>query len=143
MDGSEPPASDGAAHPIPDRLRTLGGIALVVVVSVAIVRLGFYLSFISFNAYDDEGYLLMSLVGVDTGHALYDDVFSQYGPFYYLAVGWLSKLPGLGLTTDGLRLLWLGLWVMSSVVAGMAASLPATETGAAEQEAGRNSPTLS
>ena len=37
-----------------------------------------------FRMYDDQGYVMLTLKQYREGHALYDDVFSQYGPAYYL-----------------------------------------------------------
>lgn len=61
--------------------------------------------------YDDEGYVLWSLHDVAAGHALYTEVYSQYGPFPYLIyrlLGWL----GYPFTSDAARvvagLCWLG-----------------------------------
>ena len=36
-----------------------------------------------FASYDDEGTLLADLWSFVDGHALYRDIYSQYGPFYY------------------------------------------------------------
>src|SRR3990172_12226436 len=45
---------------------------------------GYYGLFSRFSWYDDEGYVMMSVSQVLEGRPLYDEVFSQYGPFYYV-----------------------------------------------------------
>lgn len=60
-------------------------------------------------AYDDEGYVLHSLADFIGGGALYDRVYSQYGPFYFLLWKGLATL-GLTPTHDHGRSLTLVLW---------------------------------
>ncbi len=48
-------------------------------------------------SFDDEGYVLVSLRGWMSGHALYDDVFTQYGPGFFVLIGGPLRL--LGITT--------------------------------------------
>ena len=38
-------------------------------------------------AYDDEGYVLVSLKNYSAHGGLYASVYSQYGPFFYLLPG--------------------------------------------------------
>ena len=77
--------------------------------------------FFGFPAYDDEGYMLTALKGfVNHGH-LYDDVFTQYGPFYYEAWGGLFSLFGIPVTHDGGRTVTMVAWILSSLVIGLAA----------------------
>jgi hypothetical protein len=64
--------------------------------------------------YDDEGYVLLSLKHYLSGEHLYTQVFSQYGPFYYLAEGTLFRILHLPVTHDSGRLLTLMLWLLSS-----------------------------
>ncbi len=45
-------------------------------------------SFSKFARWDDEGYLLFEVRYFLRGHVLYDDVYAQYGPFYFL-VQWV------------------------------------------------------
>jgi hypothetical protein len=76
--------------------------------------------FTGFMAYDDEGYMLTALRGfVNHGH-LYDDVFSQYGPFYYEAWGGLFSTFGIPVTLDGGRAVTMVAWIVSSLAVGMA-----------------------
>jgi hypothetical protein len=70
--------------------------------------------FSTFAVWDDEGYLLVSLRSFLAGGALYDQVYTQYGPFYYLAMGLLFEALGLAVTHDSGRLVSLALWLLAS-----------------------------
>jgi hypothetical protein len=73
-----------------------------------------------FMTYDDEGYMLTALKGfVQHGH-LYDDVFTQYGPFYYEAWGGLFSLFGIPVDHDAGRAVTMVAWVLSSLALGLA-----------------------
>lgn len=81
---------------------------------------GAYFSMFSqFWFYDDEGYLLISLRQFIRGHALYDEVFSQYGPFYHLVHGILFKATGWTVSHDAGRLLSLAEAVGIALLAAM------------------------
>lgn len=70
--------------------------------------------------YDDEGYMLTALGSfLDHGH-LYDDVFSQYGPFYYEAWGALFSVLGLPVDHESGRDVTAVAWVVSSLAIGLA-----------------------
>jgi hypothetical protein len=75
----------------------------------------------SFMLYDDEGYVLLSLRQFLAGHALYDELFTQYGPFpyaYHLLVTGLLDLPMTHVVGRALTTLH---WVACSVLAGLVA----------------------
>src|SRR6187455_343097 len=57
--------------------------AFVLIAAVA----AYFTAYSSFYSYDDEGYILLSLKQFATGHHLYSDVYSQYGPFPYELIG--------------------------------------------------------
>jgi hypothetical protein len=69
----------------------------------------------------DEGYLMITFQGFNNGHALYDDVFTQYGPFYYLYKWLLHSVLRIPLTHDATRLLCGFHWLMASGLFGAAA----------------------
>jgi hypothetical protein len=76
--------------------------------------------FTGFMAYDDEGYMLTALKGyVEHGH-LYDEVFTQYGPFYYEAWGGLFALLGLPIDHDTGRAVTMAAWIVSALTVGLA-----------------------
>ncbi len=73
--------------------------------------------------YDDEGYLLVSLAGYMDGHALYDQVFTQYGPFHYQLLSAIFRTAGFVPSHDDGRLVTLALWLIASSGVGLAAYL--------------------
>ena len=75
--------------------------------------------FTGFRGYDDEGYMLTAIKGfVNHGH-LYDDVFTQYGPFYFEAWGGLFSLFGIPVDHDAGRTVTMVAWVVSSLAIGL------------------------
>jgi hypothetical protein len=99
--------------------------AVVGVIGFAAVTLATYLIahpriFSGFASYDDEGYMLTALKSFVNHGSLYDDVFSQYGPFYYEFWGGIFDLFGISVTHDGGRAVTLVAWVLSSLVVGLA-----------------------
>ncbi len=80
---------------------------------------GYLKLFTFFGVWDDEGYLLLSLRSFLRGDALYDAVYSQYGPFYYLAMGGVFQTLGLTVTHDSGRLVSLALWLAASLGVGL------------------------
>jgi hypothetical protein len=77
--------------------------------------------FTGFMSYDDEGYMLTALKGfVNRGH-LYDEIFTQYGPFYYEAWGGLFSLFGIPVDHDAGRTVTMVAWIVSSLAIGLAA----------------------
>jgi hypothetical protein len=69
----------------------------------------------------DEGYLMITVQGFNNGHALYDDVFTQYGPFYYFYKWLLHSILRIPLTHDATRLLCGIHWLMASSHSGVPA----------------------
>ncbi|MGH2685826.1 MAG: hypothetical protein ACRDJP_10220, partial [Actinomycetota bacterium] len=92
--------------------------AVLATVTPLLFRIGYLAIFSRWYPYDDEGYLLVSLRSHMSGDALYDDVFSQYGPFYYQLMGLVFRLAGALPTHDGGRLLTLSLWLLTSALGG-------------------------
>ncbi len=73
--------------------RVLFGAVAAACVALALVAL-FAHAFTGRFSYDDEGYMLVSLRGWLSGHALYDEVFSQYGPGFFVVVGGAFRVFG-------------------------------------------------
>jgi hypothetical protein len=89
-----------------------------------VIALGYaYYLIFSQKLGDDEGYLMISLRGFLDGHPLYDDVFTQYGPAYYLYEWLVRAITTLPLTHDSTRLLCAFHWMAASLLLGAAASL--------------------
>lgn len=77
--------------------------------------------FSHFGGNDDEGYVLISLRHFLDGHALYSEINTQYGPFFYAVFGTLFKLTGVTVATGSGRLLQLGVWILAALLCGLAA----------------------
>ncbi len=76
--------------------------------------------FTGFANYDDEGYMLIALKGFLSHGHLYDDVFTQYGPFYYEFWGAFFEIFGLSVNHDGGRTAATFAWVAASLLFGVA-----------------------
>jgi hypothetical protein len=72
-----------------------------------------------FQPYDDEGFLLLTVRGYLAGHALYSDLPTYYGPFFYEIVGGFFKLTGFDITNDSGRLVTLFVWLLASLAGGL------------------------
>jgi hypothetical protein len=81
--------------------------------------LGFTLISTSYMIYDDEGYVLWSVQQFCEGKPLYTEVFSQYGPLFYLGYRALQAVTGVVFNHDTGRMLTLFYWVATCGVAGV------------------------
>jgi hypothetical protein len=75
--------------------------------------------FSTLNTPDDEGYAIITLRSFADGNALYDEVYSQYGPGFYTLVGGAMKLAGIAFTSEGARWVNLFLWLGSTALAAL------------------------
>ena len=80
--------------------------------------IGHGLLFTSFMLYDDEGYILLSLRSFAEQGALYDKVYSQYGPFFYAVLDALSALLRFEWTNTAGRWFTLFNWCGAAVLCG-------------------------
>jgi len=109
-----------AAAPVARRHR--GYATILACVGLALPLASFAEAMMStvFMLYDDEGYVLHTLKSFVDGGALYDRVYTQYGPLPYVLWKLLSLL-GIGPTHDNGRLLTLLLWLAAGgLCAGLA-----------------------
>jgi hypothetical protein len=94
--------------------------ALVVIVyaglACAALIVAYWMMFSVFAPYDDEGTLLVDLLGFVHGHVLYRDIYSQYGPFYFELFGGLFALTGKAISTDAGRFIVVCIWTLLTVV---------------------------
>jgi len=90
-------------------------------VALVLALVGYFSVFTTLVPYDDEGFLLSSLREFLGGGDLYDEVFSQYGPFYYELFGALFELSGRSVTINAGRIVVVGVWVLSALLLGLAA----------------------
>jgi hypothetical protein len=103
------------------RLRTalLAGIALAFV-AIGAVTVYFY-SFTGFFEFDDEGYLMIGVRSFLQGHTLYDHVYAQYGPFYFLLQAALYSALHLAVSHDAVRAIMGTLWLGEAGLCGWSA----------------------
>jgi hypothetical protein len=97
----------------------IGSAAIFAVTTTISAYLGYLTIFTGFFPYDDEGYMLVSLRSFIAGQALYDRVFTQYGPFPFEVFGALGAL-GLNFDHDTGRLVTLAMWIGLSLLIGVA-----------------------
>jgi hypothetical protein len=104
----------------PHTVRAIAGpIALLLVVVVLGGSFALSKLLTAFGAYDDEGYLLLSLKHYLNGGRLYTDTFTQYGPFYYFAQSLFFRVLHFPVTHDGGRIVTLIYWLLSALFAGL------------------------
>lgn len=93
-------------------------IAVWSALGAAMTLCGYLLISTTFMPYDDEGYVLVSILNYLAGLRLYDDVFSQYGPWPFVYHELITTLSGLPLTHALGRMLTLLHWVLASLLCG-------------------------
>jgi hypothetical protein len=100
------------------RNRTIAyGASLAVLCTL--VWVGYRLAYAEFQSYDDEGYLLITVRQFLNGVPLYDGVYTQYGPAYYLWQEILHRGLDVPLTHDATRLVTLTIWLAVSTLIGV------------------------
>ncbi|HEY4889602.1 MAG TPA: hypothetical protein VIJ58_13665 [Candidatus Dormibacteraeota bacterium] len=70
-----------------------------------------------FQPYDDEGLFLVTLRDYMAGHIAYNQI---YGPFFYEVMGGVFRIFGLAVSTDNGRIVTLVIWLLASLVGGIA-----------------------
>ena len=80
---------------------------------------GFFLIYSYFPPYDDEGYLMITVKQTLDGGILYDEVYTQYGPVYYIYRWILSGVFMLPITHDATRLSTLVVWILTALGSGV------------------------
>ena len=112
-------AGCGASRESPRRMRR-GRLLVPLCVHTAVLVVcafcAYWTMFSSYKFYDDEGYHLWSLRLFATGHALYNDVFSSYGPFPYELWAGISKLTGADRFNEQRPMVTIALWLGTSVL---------------------------
>lgn len=91
-------------------LRAVVITCLLVAATLVAAAVAYHFLFSFFPPYDDEGYFLVTLRQFLGGHPLYDQVYTQYGPFYYW-LNWLGFAPvGVLPNHDSIGCLVVGVW---------------------------------
>ena len=80
---------------------------------------GYYQIFSVFAEYDDEGYLMMTVKQFTDGFILYDQIYTQYGPAYYIYKWFPHALFNLPVTHNFTRLNTLLMWTLTALVGGL------------------------
>jgi hypothetical protein len=78
-------------------------------------------SFSSFAAYDDEGYMMITVQGFLRSYPLYDQVLTVYGPVYYFYEWMIHSAAGMPLTHDVTRLVCMFDWLVAASLLALAA----------------------
>lgn len=95
-------------------------VAYAIVVVLASIA-AYFMVFTDWADFDDEGTVLVGLRAFVDGDALYRDIWSVYGPFYYEFFGGFFSLFGIDVTNDAGRTIVCVLWVGTSLFFGLAA----------------------
>jgi len=90
------------------------GIFLLVLAPALLAVAAYWLLFTTLMAYDDEGYVLVSLKNYSAHGGLYAKVYSQYGPFLYLLHDAGHRLLGYEFTNTTGRLITLLCWLFTA-----------------------------
>lgn len=88
-------------------------------ITVWALTTGYYQIFSIFAPYDDEGFLMMTVKRFLNGGVLYDEVFTQYGSFYYIYKWFVHGLLNLPVTHNDTRLVTLVIWVSTAFLCGI------------------------
>ena len=80
---------------------------------------GYQHIFSTYADYDDEGYVMLSLVSYMQGEPLYDATYTQYGPAFFALQSAFHRVTGLPITHDVTRLKTLFLWLLVAAMCGM------------------------
>ena len=104
-------------HPEPRSNRTAVWLFTAVLLC-ALAWVGHRLVFAQFQEYDDEGYLLVTVQQFLKGLPIYDQVYTQYGPAYYLWQQVLHTVIGIPVTHDATRLVTIGVWLTCAALVG-------------------------
>ena len=99
----------------------LAGLAALLFVGVASI-FAFYFVF-SRSMSPDEGYLMITVQSFIEGNALYNTVFTHYGPFYYAYEWVVHALLSVPLTHDATRMLCMFHWLMAALLLGIAGGI--------------------
>jgi hypothetical protein len=96
------------------RTTVFSGLAILLL-SMAAISV-YFKSFTGFSSWDDEGYFMLGLRSFLQGKPLYDDVYFQYGPFYYLVQASLYTVLHMPVTHDAVRAIMSLFWLLSAIL---------------------------
>jgi hypothetical protein len=93
-------------------------VILCALLAVLLGCTGYWMLFTTFLQGDDEGTVLLSVRLFCAGHALYTDVFSQYGPMFYAWYRLWYAATGLVFNSESGRWLTLAYWLTAAGACG-------------------------
>ncbi len=99
--------------------RKTGSLLATVLLVAALAATGYWMLFSSFAVYDDEGYILLSAREYLVHGALYEKVYTQYGPAFYVLLDGLQRALGSPVDHTSARLLTLVFWLGAAVCSGL------------------------
>jgi hypothetical protein len=107
---------------VPSRSRRIATVSLAYGAVLALCALYAYWDIFSqWLPYDDTGFNTYAIRLFMNGHALYDQIFSPYGPFGYELWGGLFTALGVSPSTDASYLVTCVLWLGASLLIGLSA----------------------
>ncbi len=89
-----------------------------VALAAVLAAIGYLLLFSLLVNYDDEGYVLWSVRQFCAGQPLYTEVYSQYGPFFFVLYRLLDGITRVVSDNDTARLFTLGYWCATALISG-------------------------
>ena len=99
-------------------IKRLPNLALAAAVAAVLAVIGYWSIFTVYLVYDDEGYVLNSLRNYSEHGGLYEQVYSQYGPFFYNLADGLHRLTGLPFDNDHSRMVTVAVWCATALLCG-------------------------
>lgn len=106
-------------------IRKTGFVLAAACLVAGLAAIGYWMLFSNLALYDDEGYILISAREYFAHGGLYEFVYSQYGPAFFVLADGFQHLTGSPLDHTSARLLTLGLWLGA---AGCCAALVQRQT---------------
>ncbi len=97
--------------PRPAALRIFGSALGAALLLAGLAATGAWLLFSNLALYDDEGYVLISARDYFVHGHLYESVYSQYGPSFYVMTDMFQHLLGTTVNNTSARCLTLGFWL--------------------------------
>jgi hypothetical protein len=102
------------------RVSILAAVGAIFAAATAVAAyIGYLWMFTGFQAFDDEGFMLIALRSFVSGQPLYDKLSIQYGPFFFETFGVLGAL-GVPFDHDSGRVVTLAVWLSIALLAGIA-----------------------
>ena len=88
----------------------------VLMLSCLAAVVAYYGMFIGFSVYDDEGTMMILVKQYLTGHRLYDEIWSSYGPIYYSFNWFVRIVSATAVSHNTTRITSVVWWVLSALL---------------------------